>query len=209
MKIIYVFDILCPWCYGFEHVLKEFVRQHDDLKYEFVTGGLFTGSGIKPIRDYYGMMKDVKEVQSIYPVSFGDSFKEDLKSGNFMMDSAKPDHVFVLLRDHLNDEGQMKLIFSLQQKFFKEGRNMNEIAPYLEVVDELNLNDSFKKMITDHFEESDHDFAYAKKLGVKYFPTLYLEKEEKLYDLKGNARTLSELELNYRRLTRPLKLSRP
>lgn len=210
MKIIYVFDILCPWCYGFEHALSEFVKKHQELTFELVAGGLFTGDSIKPIREYEGMMKDVNGVEAIYPVDFSDRFKENLKSGTFMMDSNVPDHVFMLLRDHLDTTDQLQLIFKLQQKFFAQGCNMNEQAPYLEVLDELKLNASLKQMITDHFDErDDRDFKYAASLNVEHFPTLYLEKDEKLYDLKGNARTADELELNYRRLTKPLKLARP
>lgn len=52
MKLIYVWDAICGWCYGFESVLTKFVRNHPELELKMVSGG----------SDYGGPHKAYKRV---------------------------------------------------------------------------------------------------------------------------------------------------
>ena len=42
MKVYYIFDSYCGWCYGFETILKPFVEAHPELEVTALSGGLFT-----------------------------------------------------------------------------------------------------------------------------------------------------------------------
>jgi putative protein-disulfide isomerase len=49
-EIIYVFDPLCGWCYGFSPVIKQaYDTYKDKADFKVITGGMIIGDQISPI----------------------------------------------------------------------------------------------------------------------------------------------------------------
>ena len=60
MRVIYVFDTYCSWCYGFESVFSKFLKNHPEISLEMYSGGLFVGDGtIKA-----SMLQHIKEANA-------------------------------------------------------------------------------------------------------------------------------------------------
>ena len=38
MKVYYIFDSYCGWCYGFETILKPFIEAHPELEVTALSG---------------------------------------------------------------------------------------------------------------------------------------------------------------------------
>ena len=84
MKIIYVYDALCGWCYGFSPVMEQFYRkQHDAVDFEVISGGMITGSRMGPIGEVAPYIRwAYKEVEEKTRVTFGEAFlKQVLEDG--------------------------------------------------------------------------------------------------------------------------------
>ena len=64
MKLYYIFDTYCGWCYGFESVLRPFVKAHPELEVEVISGGLF-GEG-KPLSAYSYMPLVNQKITGVY-----------------------------------------------------------------------------------------------------------------------------------------------
>lgn len=50
MKLIYVMDPMCSWCYAFSLELEEFLTKHSNLEIDYIMGGLAPDSDI-PMAD--------------------------------------------------------------------------------------------------------------------------------------------------------------
>lgn len=51
MKLIYVYDALCGWCYGFSPIIKQFYKKHKNHfdSIQVVSGGMIRGERIGAI----------------------------------------------------------------------------------------------------------------------------------------------------------------
>ncbi len=50
VKLIYVYDALCGWCYGFSPVMMQLHSKYkDSIDFQVVSGGMITGNRIGPI----------------------------------------------------------------------------------------------------------------------------------------------------------------
>ena len=79
-QILYLFDPLCGWCYGFSHTILSFYKSKKD-EFDFVTipGGMVTGGRVGPIsqmEDY--ISKSYPKVEKMTGIKFGESYTEGL-----------------------------------------------------------------------------------------------------------------------------------
>ncbi|NJL75411.1 MAG: hypothetical protein HC892_10655 [Saprospiraceae bacterium] len=84
MKIIYVYDALCGWCYGFSPTMQEFHNKYQsELDFEVISGGMVTKDRIGPIGEVASYISwAYKEVERTTGVQFGTSFLQGvLKDG--------------------------------------------------------------------------------------------------------------------------------
>jgi putative protein-disulfide isomerase len=50
MKMLYFYDALCGWCYGFSPVMQKTAEVYQDqFEFQVVSGGMISGSRIGPI----------------------------------------------------------------------------------------------------------------------------------------------------------------
>ena len=86
MKLIYYFDALCGWCYGFSPVMSKVQEKYSGkLDIEVVSGGLFLGKRAGGVNEVAPHIKAgaYKSVERRTGVKFGQTFLEDvLKNGN-------------------------------------------------------------------------------------------------------------------------------
>ena len=48
-RIIYFFDTLCGWCYGFSPVIKQIADKYgDEFDFEVISGGMMMGERVQP-----------------------------------------------------------------------------------------------------------------------------------------------------------------
>lgn len=81
MKLIYYFDALCGWCYGFSPVMSKVQEKYKDkLDVEVVSGGLFLGKRAGAINKVAPHIKAgaYKSVEQRTGVKFGKSFLDDV-----------------------------------------------------------------------------------------------------------------------------------
>ena len=79
--LIYYFDALCGWCYGFSPVITKIQANYQNhLAIEVVSGGLFLGDRIGLINEIAPYIKAgaYKTVEAHTGVTFGDAFLEEL-----------------------------------------------------------------------------------------------------------------------------------
>jgi len=202
MKIIYVYDALCGWCYGFAPVMQEFQENHkDELEFELVSGGMITGQRIGPIGEVAPYISwAYKDVEKATGVVFGEQFlNETLKKGTTILNSI-PLGIALSVFKTLKPKESLKFASRLQKAVYFDGIAPENIEVYSKLAAEFGLDgqDFIKKMSEQKFIDlANLDFEKSEKLGVNGFPTVFLEYKGSLQVLARGYAPFQTLEKNY------------
>lgn len=207
--LIYTFDPLCGWCFGFHPIIKQLKnRFDDDLIFKVVPGGLATGENAQTIsqgHDY--ILNALQRVEETTGLQFGENFKLLAEEGSYYYDSEPACRVQNVVNE-LNPEKSLKFAGMLHKAFFKEGRNMNEwdtfedlLADHSVDLDEaksLFESDEIKKKTTEQFE-------WCAKNGANAFPTLLLHIGDEIGVMSRGFRPFDILESHLHHLLNNIK----
>jgi len=184
--IIYTYDALCGWCYGFSPVMANFYEAQKD-KYHFyvLSGGMVTGERIGPIGTVAPYIKKAyKDVENGTGIVFGEGFlKNILDKGTAVFSSLKPGYALTALK---KEKPEMAMAFSkrLQKAVYSDGILVDEWESYKPLATEFGLDPEkfVKAMQTPEIQaETEKEFAICSQLGVTGFPTVFLIKDNKMH----------------------------
>jgi putative protein-disulfide isomerase len=197
MEIIYVFDVLCGWCFGFSPVMQEFYKKHIDLKFTVISGGLVTGSRVGPMSNMASYIeKAIPGLEKTTGVKVGDEFKRQLKLGVRIQNSLTPAIALCILKEMLPDK-QVQLAHALQQIYFVAGKDLENEDTYAEVAKSFDLDEvEFRrKMVDPRYENmATEEFEQAQKWGITGFPAVILNRGDSLIAISNGYTTFSDLE---------------
>jgi putative protein-disulfide isomerase len=186
LRLIYVFDALCGWCYGFSPVMLETQRHYEGtLAVQVVSGGMVTGQRVGPIGQVAPYIKTAyKDVERATGVSFGPQFlNHTLAEGKAMFTSLPPAVALAIVREH-EPERSLEFAHALQHAIYYDGiapADTKAYLPYLKgyVVTE---QDFTRKMGESSYQQlAMKDFQLSDSLKVTGFPAVFVMKEGKLH----------------------------
>jgi putative protein-disulfide isomerase len=202
MKLIYVYDALCGWCYGFSPVITDFSARHaSEFAVEVVSGGMVLGERIGPIGEVAPYISwAYKDVEKATGVQFGTAFlAHTLKEGSAIFTSEPAALAMAAFRTHLP---QQSLAFAarLQKAIYSEGIPPLRWEAYGDMAAEFGLDarafvQQLKNSETKRAAQA--DFLRSNQLGVQGFPTVFLERDGQLYQLSSGYVSLENLEQQY------------
>lgn len=99
MKLYYIWDAYCRWCYGFKEPLKAFVAKHPELDISILSGGLFDQGN--PISAYPHIPVANQQIANLFQVTFGSDYQDLLEEGSFIANSYHAAAGFGVLKVHL------------------------------------------------------------------------------------------------------------
>jgi len=202
MKVIYVYDALCGWCYGFSPVMSEFHEKYQDsLDFEVISGGMITGNRIGPIGEvaaYIG--KAYKDVENATGVKFGESFlNETMAEGDAIFTSIPPAIALsVFKRTH--PEEAVAFAAALQKAIYYNGIEPENFEAYGEIATEFGLDATeFVEKMKDpiYRQAAEEDFRKSAALGVSGFPSVFIESDGNYYKIGSGYMPFSNLEKNF------------
>lgn len=207
-QILYLFDPLCGWCYGFSDTFLAFYHQHQsDFEFVAVPGGMFTGDRVAP----YHSMKDFisgsyKRIEEMTGVSFGEKYISELVLSDTMLDSEPPSRAIITFRSFQFDQG-VAFAHALQKAHFLEGKNYNDKDLYQELAGQFGL-DGTAFMMRYHDERIgqnlQQEFAWVRESGVQGYPTVVLRAGSKYYTLTHGFAPLDQLNHSLEKATKML-----
>ncbi|MDQ0584571.1 DsbA family protein [Streptomyces rishiriensis] len=174
MKLVYVFDAYCGWSHGFTATLREITSRHPELPVEVVSGGLFTGPGRVPIREFGHVQGANAAIAELTGAEFGQAYEELIADGSFVMDSEAAARGVAAVRQAAPDRA-VELAAALQRAFYVDGLSLSETATYRTVARAAGLD---ADAVVAAFEAPEAqtaahaDFRRAARFGVTGFPTL-------------------------------------
>ena len=180
MKLIYVYDALCGWCYGFSPVMIEFQKMYrDSLTFEVISGGMITGGRIGPIGEVAPYISwAYKDVEKTTGIKFGDEFLNNtLKKGKAIFTSIPPAIALSVFKT-LQPKNSLHFASELQIAIYFDGKEPENLEAYGQIAAKFGLDaDLFvEKMKEPLYKKlAEDDFKKSTELGVSGFPAIFIE----------------------------------
>ncbi|WP_053364803.1 DsbA family protein [Bacillus sp. FJAT-27245] len=183
IELYYVTDPICSHCWALEPTLNKFIAQYGHyFNMKTVMGGLLeswegfadVSNGIRKASDVAGHWREVGE-HSRMPID-----------GSLWLDhpvhsSYPPSRVYKIIKQS-SDKLANDFLRKAREAVFVLNQNIAEDNVLIELVDQLGLNGAeiVKKALGIQAQQLlNEDFALAKSLGVRGFPTIIMVNEEK------------------------------
>lgn len=193
MKLIYVGDPMCSWCYGIAPEWDKIKNDYKDkLEIDYVMGGLrpYYNKPISELKDFLSdHWKHVNEASN-QPFTYDILDRSDIN-----YDTEPPSRAVVAVR--AIDPHKVGEFFKASQRlFYVENGNMNLSKTYHKILSDLDLDiDKFDSLFdSDAMKDATRsEFDQAKLLGVRSFPTVLLQIGEEHYIVTQGYRTCEQM----------------
>jgi putative protein-disulfide isomerase len=190
MKIIYVGDPMCSWCYGIAPELQS-LKKHfskEGVPFEIIVGGLRPGGGDAWTPDFKAMIKHHwGQVEERSNQKFDYTFFE---REDFNYDTEPGCRAVVVAKGYLTDD-LLSFFEAIQRKFYFEAEDPNNVVFYESLCVNFGIPfDEFKvKFESKEMKEATHqEFTLNRGWGVSGYPSvLFLRNEELQYVSSGYA----------------------
>jgi putative protein-disulfide isomerase len=200
MKILYVYDALCGWCYGFSPVIQEFVKKVN-LDCEVISGGMITGDRVGPIGEVAPYIKTAyKDVEQRCGVQFGTVFLNDvLEEGSTIFTSIPAAIAMAIFKEKQPDQ-QVSFAAALQKAIYYDGIKPTDHDAYATIAANYGINaqEFVQKMDNPvYIEKAQTDFQLSAHLLVSGFPTVFLVNGNNAIAIARGYVDLERLEKQY------------
>jgi len=185
--IVYVFDPMCGWCFGFSEVIKKVALENDETFYfDILSGGMVVGEREGPIGDFADyILGAYPRLEQLTGAKFGKPYLDQLKTKSIYSSSVIPSIAIEVCKE-LNLTQAIPFASALQAAYYVEGLDLREDSVYINLAKQfgfdaeqfLNLLKS-EEMKTRAF----NSFKHVNALGVSGFPAVLAIKNGKWYSL--------------------------
>ena len=202
MKIVYVYDALCGWCYGFSPVIAQFQEKYkDSLSFEVISGGMITGKRIGSIGEVASYISwAYKEIEKATGIKFGNEFlNKILKKGDAIFTSIPPAIALSVFKN-LDPNNSIRFASDLQRAIYYDGIEPENLDAYGQIALKFGLDaKSFVSKMKDPLYEklAEDDFKKSAELNVSGFPTIFIEINGTYHKIGSGYMPFSKLEINY------------
>ena len=177
--LIYTYDPLCGWCYGFHPIMEKLAdRFGDDLEIEVIAGGLAIGENAQTIAEGFDYIPEAsKQVETVTGVSFGEPFYLIAEEGSYVYDS-EASCIAQTVINELAPKHALTFAGMMQNSLFKFGKSLNEWETFSDLFNELSIDLYEAKKLFESAsikQKTYQGFEWCRKTGASAFPTLLLK----------------------------------
>jgi putative protein-disulfide isomerase len=183
LEIIYVYDALCGWCYGFSGVMSKIYQEYkDEFGFEVISGGMVLGDREGPISNSAELIKShLPRIEETTGAVFGDGFWKVLEEGTQFQSSEKPSIALSVFKSFL-PEKTVLFAADIQKATFVNGADLSFDESYLPIISkyEIPADDFLQKLNSEEFKQAAYyDFALAKQLQVSGYPAAFIKVDDR------------------------------
>jgi putative protein-disulfide isomerase len=201
MKLIYVGDPMCSWCYGFGKEMTALMELHPELELQIVVGGVRAGA--TDVLDDHGKAFRLGHWARVEAAS-GLPFNRQafLARKNFVYDTEPVCRAVVTARKLAPTANLLGVFRALQHAFYATGLDTTD-GHVLSVVATDTLAADGHAIEVDSFHaawqskemvaETHLDFMLARRMGVSSFPALLLDTDEGIAEVSPGYAEMSVL----------------
>ncbi|WP_017259185.1 DsbA family protein [Pedobacter arcticus] len=193
LEIIYVYDALCGWCYGFSGVMSKLYQQYkNEFDFEVLSGGMILGDREGPISDSAELIKThTPRLQETTGVVFGEGFWKVLEEGTQFQSSEKPAIALAVFKSFFPEQAVL-FAADLQKAKYTNGVDLSLDESYLPIIEQYGIatEDFLQKLNSEEFKKAAYyEFALAKQLQVSGYPAAFIKVDDRNFHMiaKGYA----------------------
>lgn len=177
-QVVYIYDALCGWCYGFSNTILQFAERHQEqLEFHVLSGGMVRGDGVGPVALTKAYIKTAYlDVEARTDVKFGEAFLAEMEKGeeSVVFGSEPAARAMAAFRE-LQPRDAVQFAHRIQHGIYGEGLPPMDPATYDQVAAGLWRGEEPLSVAM----ESDRaralaagDFDVVQKWGIQGFPTV-------------------------------------
>lgn len=179
VQLIYAFDPLCGWCYGFAPALRALREARPDLRIDLRMGGLVTGERIGSYAAAADYIRGASaRMTAMTGAELGPAFWSDvIGNPEVVSSSIPPCDVLLQVRSHAPHR-VLDLAEAIQIAHFRDGHDLNDAATYARLLDKLDIE--LEPEVPDPRDlrpDLAEEFTRSRRMGLASYPTLLLETE--------------------------------
>ncbi|TVR17139.1 MAG: DsbA family protein [Balneolaceae bacterium] len=207
--LIYTYDPLCGWCYGFHPVMEKLAKRFaDDLTIDVIAGGLAIGENAQTITEGYAYIRGaLGQVEQTTGVTFGENFKLLAEEGSYFYNS-EPSCRAQTVVNKLAPQHALEFAGLLQNAIFLDGKNLNEWDTFSGLMSELSIDTDQAETLYESSEtekSNRENFEWCKKHGASVFPTLLLNIGDEVGVMSRGYRPFDTIESHLHHLINNIK----
>lgn len=190
LKLIYIYDAYCPWCYAFTPIVKQlYDNYHHSFEFEILSGGMMVDDQIKTMggaNESEELRKTYQRIEQRTGAQFGETFFERIRDEKTMMNSEIPAKALAVFRELTTSHSPIDFVHQMLNSLFLEGGNPNNLNFYKKLATHFDLNPELfaNKMEMEHSQQqARYDFVLAKQLQATAFPRLFLQTSDTSFHL--------------------------
>jgi len=185
MKLIYIYDAICGWCYGFTPVIQQLQTQSGtELEFEILSGGMMLSANRRPASAMYTYIQDAhKRVETTTGITFGTAFLDEYLQTDDIMDSEKPAVALTVFKQY-QPEQAINFAHDMQLALNYYGKSLNDDTTYTALLEKYHIPaaEFLKKMQEDENKyATQQEFSVVQQWGITGFPAVILDNGEQLY----------------------------
>lgn len=201
MKLIFVGDPMCSWCYGFGKEMNAIAQSLPNLEVQVVVGGMAAGS--TQVLDDAGKQFRLTHWARVEQMSGAEFNREALMAReNFVYDTEPVCRAVVTARTIAPGVDVLKVFRAFQRAFYVDGLDTTDGSVLAEVgakaIAEQGIAttaDAFFEAFTSDevIDATQRDFELTRRLGVRGFPSLFVEIDGKIGQLSSGYTTAEQV----------------
>ncbi|MFG1351557.1 DsbA family protein [Xanthobacter autotrophicus] len=162
IRITYLFDPLCGWCYGASATLENLIRE-PDMDVELAPTGLFAGTGARPMdagfADY--AWSNDQRIARLTGQPFSDAYRHKVLADRTRLFDSGPATLAVIAVAITAPKRAFEALKAIQHARYVEGRDITDITVLTQVLRTLDMPE-----IADRLETPDEALmaAYRSRL---------------------------------------------
>jgi len=182
-EIIYVFDPLCGWCYGFSPVIKQaYDTYKDKADFKVITGGMIIGDQIAPIGKIAEFLKGATaRVTERTGAEFSTLFLDTiLTEGTQILSSMEPSIAVQICKAEKPDR-IFDFMTELHKDIYISGLKTAIPTDYARLAKKMGLDENkfINNLSENKFKHmAMQDFQEAGALGVDSYPAVLIRNKE-------------------------------
>lgn len=202
MKLVFVGDPMCSWCYGFGKELSILTERHPELQLEILVGGVRAGA--TDLLDEAGKQFRLGHWARVEQNS-GLPFNREALMGrtNFVYDTEPVCRAVVTARRLAPQADLLKVFRALQHAFYVDGLDTTSgevladvaaaaLAKDGHAVSSLAFLAEYQQAATVSATRA--EFAHVRAIGISSFPALLLEADGRLFEISPGYAHADQLE---------------
>ena len=181
-KIIYVYDALCGWCFGFSPVMQAIHGAYcKEFDFEIISGGMMLREGAGRVSKVAAYIRDTyKRVEETTGIIFGLAFLKNLEEGEMIFNSETPAMALSAFK-RMQPENAFEFAVHIQNSVYFDGKEPEHIDLYRYLAVNYGIDpDEFERRMTSQAakDEAHYDFALAKQLNVSAYPAVFIQQND-------------------------------